>query len=547
MRFPTACFIVAILYASLVRADLAPDQVALIVNKNSPASAQLADFYIKARNIPPGRVIELDLSDTDEITFDRFERYVLPEVRRFLREQQLETQVRCLVTVFGVPLKIAARVNSPNETRELAALRAASVEAIGKLRTIVDELERRAMVIDVTFKPLVGPRAEAPGPDGVLARLQHVEQALVLATQRINDPTERQQSLRETTALLQQIRESKPQPVPAINPDESPTSAPAAPGEDVSKLDPGQLQFRRYDPAARARLREIASREGLVAYARIVDAQVQYLTTDATDAAFDSELALVWWPSYPRSQWVPNVLNYELLESRAPPVVMTMRLDAPNPQLVRDLIANSIRAEREGLKGKLVVDGGGAAKLDPQRKQPGFWPFEAHFKELATLARNNARGIEVTYDDGPEVIPQRSAKDVALYTGWYSVGQYVPSCTFDAGAVGYHVASYEMTSLHNAADKGWCRGLLNDGVSATLGPVSEPYLHAFPRPDDFFPLLLTGKFTLAEVYWHTNPLVSWKMCVVGDPLYTPYRTNPPLKVQDLPERMLTTLFQQKRK
>jgi hypothetical protein len=101
-----------------------------------------------------------------------------------------------------------------------------------------------------------------------------------------------------------------------------------------------------------------------------------------------------------------------------------------------------------------------------------------------------------------------------------------------------------MTSLHNPADRGWCPGLLNDGVAATLGPVSEPYLHAFPRPDDFFPLLLTGRFTLAEAYWHTNPVVSWKMCIVGDPLYKPYRTNPPLRVQDLPERILTTLFQQ---
>ena len=48
------------------------------------------------------------------------------------------------------------------------------------------------------------------------------------------------------------------------------------------------------------------------------------------------------------------------------------------------------------------------------------------------------------------------------------------------------------------------RGLLIDGVVGTLGPVAEPYLQSFPTADEFFPLLLTGKLTLAEVYWRTT-------------------------------------------
>jgi len=78
---------------------------------------------------------------------------------------------------------------------------------------------------------------------------------------------------------------------------------------------------------------------------------------------------------------------------------------------------------------------------------------------------------------------------------------------------------------------------MTDGVVATLGPVAEPYLHAFPQPDEFFPLLCTGRLTLAEVYWYSNPLVSWMNTCVGDPLYTPFRVNPPLKVEDLPPNL----------
>jgi uncharacterized protein (TIGR03790 family) len=247
-------------------------------------------------------------------------------------------------------------------------------------------------------------------------------------------------------------------------------------------------------------------------------------------------LSLVWWPTYVRPQWEPNVLNYRNRGMRTPPALMVCRLDGPTVQSVRDIIATSVQVERRGLKGRVVIDAGGAAKLDPQRKQPGFWPFDRTFTNLMLILRKKG-GMQLTYDDGPEVLPPRSVKDVAVYTGWYSVGQYVPACTFVPGAVGYHIASYELTSLHDVNNKGWCRGLLTDGVVATIGSVSEPFLHAFPTPDEFIPVLMTGKLTLAETYWRTNPLASWKMCLVGDPLYTPYRTDPPLAIQDLPERL----------
>ena len=63
--------------------------------------------------------------------------------------------------------------------------------------------------------------------------------------------------------------------------------------------------------------------------------------------------------------------------------------------------------------------------------------------------------------------------------------------------------------------------------------MNEPYLNAFPT-DEFFPLLFTGKLTLAEVYWKTNPLVSWQIAMIGDPLYNPYKTHPALTPDALP-------------
>ncbi|HRK31493.1 MAG TPA: hypothetical protein PLD59_10480, partial [Tepidisphaeraceae bacterium] len=69
---------------------------------------------------------------------------------------------------------------------------------------------------------------------------------------------------------------------------------------------------------------------------------------------------------------------------------------------------------------------------------------------------------------------------------------------------------------------------------STLGAVSEPYLSAFPLADEYVPLLLTGKLTMAEVYWRTAPMTSWKIVVLGDPLYNPFKNAPAVELQALP-------------
>ena len=67
--------------------------------------------------------------------------------------------------------------------------------------------------------------------------------------------------------------------------------------------------------------------------------------------------------------------------------------------------------------------------------------------------------------------------------------------------------------------------MLEEGITATLGPVSEPYLLAFPLPEAFFGLLLTGKKSLVECYYLTKPFNSWRMMLIGDPLYNPFSGN----------------------
>jgi uncharacterized protein (TIGR03790 family) len=170
---------------------------------------------------------------------------------------------------------------------------------------------------------------------------------------------------------------------------------------------------------------------------------------------------------------------------------------------------------------------------------------DLHLAYLARFVEQKTK-LQLMYDKDPSVITRSEhnhIKNVALYVGWYSPNQYIPAFDFAPGSVGFHIASFTMNTLHSFPGN-WCVGLIRDGIDATLGPCDEPYLLAFPNADDFFPLLMTGKLTLAEVYWKTTPVTSWMVSMIGDPLYTPFKVNPAISVNDLPPRLRNAVNQE---
>jgi uncharacterized protein (TIGR03790 family) len=100
--------------------------------------------------------------------------------------------------------------------------------------------------------------------------------------------------------------------------------------------------------------------------------------------------------------------------------------------------------------------------------------------------------------------------------------KYVDAFDFVDGAVGYHIASWEAVDIHDPNSTQWCPAMLTDGITATLGPVAEPYLHAFPLPSAFFSELFKGR-CLVEAFYRTKPFNSWQLLLLGDPLYTPFK------------------------
>jgi len=220
---------------------------------------------------------------------------------------------------------------------------------------------------------------------------------------------------------------------------------------------------------------------------------------------------------------------------------MTARIDAPSAALARRMVSDSIAVEKRGLSGTFYIDAGllprFAAARPGRSGKNGYQIFDARLRTLHSFVLTRTR-MKVVLDTSAGVFAPGKCPDAALYAGWYSLKRYVAAFKWKRGAVGYHTASFEAADLRNAKSLQWCPQMIVNGVAATLGPVDEPFLTAFPAPEQFFPLLLTGKYTIAECYWRTTPKVSWQMTLIADPLYNPFKANPKTTVDVLPRALL---------
>lgn len=503
-------------------ADLTPDNLLLIVNKNAPAGRELAEFYASQRHVPEGRIVEVDLPVVDEITPHQYDEHVVPAVQRFMRENKLDDKVTCLVTFWGVPLRISDRKLSREENFEYSLIQDELKKTIRRMSTLAGQMEGLARSVDPRFVPA----RDGPGVMPVLTRVDRAGQWVLDHLAGMTDAQRRSEAQTKLDSLTGEFRK----------PMAPPTSAPAielTPRQrDPAHLD--TLVERRFDPAARAELREIYRQtHGLPEYAQLLEAMLGFLEPKESESALDSELSGLKLGFYNRKQWTDNSLYYKQPRRAGASTMMVMRLDGFQPQRVKQLIIDSIEVERNGLRGKFVIDSRGIELKKVNGQYDGFGYYDQSLRNLAKLVGERSR-LTLFADDKAELLPPDSADQVALYCGWYSLRNYVPCCRFVPGAVGYHIASFEMLQLHDSNEPGWVSKMLINGVACTLGPVAEPYLHAFPLPDEFFPVLMTGKLTLAETYWRTCPLASWKMSIVGDPLYRPFGSVPAMSVADIP-------------
>lgn len=405
---------------------LRPDEILVLANKNAAHSVGLAKYYMEKRGIAKDRLLQLWVTDKEWCTREDYDQKVVPRVRDYLKKKDPLGKIRCLVTVYGLPLKVTAPEMSREEKTELESLRKRSKILREELKAVSKEdAERRK------------------GPEADLDEIRKRVAALTRADQR---------------------------------------------------------------------------------------------------SSFDSELALVLVEDYPLKGWVlnPYFIGFRNRKLTIPreKVLLVSRLDGPTDEIVKRMIDDGIEAEKKGLKGKAYFDARWPKPKEEEVKKADMG-YASYDRSIYMAAERAAKSgwMSVVVNDKPELFQPGDCPDAALYCGWYSLARYVDAFEWRPGAVGYHIASSECTTLRGKDSRVWCKMMLEDGAAATLGPVWEPYVQAFPVPEVFFGLLVNGRATLAECYAFSLPFLSWQMVLVGDPLYRPFgggRQKVPTGRKDLP-------------
>jgi uncharacterized protein (TIGR03790 family) len=554
----------ALAFAAGAAQALTPAQVLVVGNEASPESAELARYYAVARGIPKDNVLLIRTSLGMDVSREEYDTQIRGPIRKALIDRKLKDSIRCICLVWGVPLRAAGLKDTPEEKVRTIARAAATkmhyrLAVADKLAATIgrDFAEPRTQGLSPLAALFATPPPASPEPLPSVGHLRDELHKLLAAKEievgKIQDPAKRKIAVRQLMALHQELGGT--QGLFDHIRDTHPADAPSA--QDLTTVLDGintrlaQLTGARPQAENIEEILNLVERGGgVLTAASYIDKLLEQLKNaemmSKSEAAVDSELALLWWDNYPLRGAAANPLHWQARRGAAgaaaggaaggagpggsPPVtLMTSRIDGPTCPDATRMVKFSLSAEAQGLQGTFYIDAGGPARVPaPARNQ-----FDARLLKLDAYVRGHAR-IQVVLDDKPTCFPPKSCPNAAVYVGWYSLQNYIPAFTWVPGAVGYHVASWEAVHLRDPQSQEWCVKMIQNGVAATLGAVSEPLLNHFPNPEEFFPLLLTGKYTMAEVYWRTIPAASWQVVLFADPLYTPFKANPQVKEADLP-------------
>jgi len=514
---------------------LAPSDLILVYNRKLPESKVVADYYAGKRQVPPANIVAVEVSTSEQMSRKDFDKGLLPPVRRAAEQLKARGGTPAVLLVYGIPLL----VNAPAETasdkafKDLASARAREYQEL--VLQMIRELDR------LLGTPGAGDKSSRRLTIPPVQVVKMAERSLNRAIQYLGKkgvPEGEKPTKAKVLSLL--IRLS------GTSPEARAMAARMAKGSAKERELIQSQELLGWNAIMRQGLDEqmftgilpetALETAAAVRFSAGVIGEWQFWAKAQTlyekpgkIAAVDSELTLALRDAYQAPGWLPNPFN--LAYDRLPFIkevrqqtIMVGRLDGPTPEIAKRLVDDALETEKAGLKGNLYIDARG---LKGEGEYGSYAWYDRHLTEFYDQVKKSS-SMKVVLDQNPQLFPPGSCPDAALYVGWYSLGKYVASCKWQKGAVAYHVASAEATTLKQPGSNVWCKRLLEEGVAATLGPVAEPYLLSFPLPDEFFPLLMSGKLPLLEVYFRTLPHVSWMQILIGDPLYTPFKQNPAL-------------------
>ena len=108
--FKNVAAIALILLGGGIGFALEPDEILVIANRQIAVSERIVNYYCEKRKIPKKNIIYLALgyNPREGISRDDYERSLALPIRREL-QRRFPGEIRCLVTTYGIPIKVGPR------------------------------------------------------------------------------------------------------------------------------------------------------------------------------------------------------------------------------------------------------------------------------------------------------------------------------------------------------------------------------------------------------------------------------------------------------
>ena len=518
---------------------LSPSDLIVVYNLNMQNSKGVAHYYAKKRAIPLSNLVGVRVPTSERMARLDFENELVSPVKTVVDRLKSECKKPAILLVYGIPLLVRGSVREESDRAFVALARDKVTEYQGVVLQLISQLDHLVLGNSSQVLAPNPPEKNYETMDVLKMAGESFKGGLRYLIEAKSKEGEQESMLGASSVLIRLVGAALMAKAILEG---------AGKGKDdylklfrnqellkwhaLLKTELGEISFRGIRPEnALETATVVRFVNGVIGELKFWDEIKTTYEDGKYSASVDNELTLILAGPYQLARWLPNPFheNYDRLpfiNKIRDKTIMVGRLDGPTPELTKRLVDDAIATEKKGLEGIFYIDARG---IKGNGSYGSYSWYDRHLFSLYNIIKDES-SMDVVIDRGPELFSSGACPNAALYCGWYSLRNYVDSFTWKKGSVGFHVASAEASTLRARDSNVWCKRMVEEGIAATLGPVAEPYLLSFPLPDHFFPLLMSGKFPLLEVYFRSIPSISWRQTLIGDPLYTPFKNNPAIRL-----------------
>ena len=126
------------------QAELEPSEVAVLANSSFGGSVELAKYYCTVRNIPTSHIIALVMPDGELVGRGLYEKSIVLQVRQALKGMPDGENIRCLVSIRGVPMRIGPSQPTQQELGLIDELKDKKNRAVKELEGLLQRANKLA-------------------------------------------------------------------------------------------------------------------------------------------------------------------------------------------------------------------------------------------------------------------------------------------------------------------------------------------------------------------------------------------------------------------